>query len=905
MRPLFEELRMVGGSLHRAVTIACLAAAIILAGAVCARAAEAVFTESFDDADWTANPIWQASPADPSVSISGTRFVSPPYSLKVAANNSMGAIRANSGLISATQSFTCAFNLYVESIPEEGIPWCLQDAANNIVALIFLLPNGKVQLTEWQSGSWTRSDVPFALTYGQWHSFRITYDGITQSLYIDGHATPDATLTQTYSAAPTQIVIGNFMLPHTGAYYVDDLTIAAAPAPPPPPSAKVYVQFCSDTSTDGINEGVRYMSFPPDDYSYTSPTGQAAQVMAESYRNAHRDSLGNSIKLTWYMLGGSIYAFGATTGPLLPYELMMDNHGTEIARWGDEMAYHYHTWIWNGSAWSGTQDFTLCIPDFEQTVAHLMLDRGHYPSTFRSGWNWMNTVWENYLDDWFPYRFEGATPSGTWTPYHPSPTNWQAAGSLRGWESYYYYTPGFTQGMADGAFAAAYNGKDQVVCLYSHLKETDFPARIEDAHNMLAAAHAKYPTVDFEYVTGREAMLKWRNGTDTTPPVVTVSTSDSNDTRTATISTDEAPYQRQPFVALETTDGAYSRIDPTPAGTNRWTVSYNIANTARIAVAVTDWFGNPSVKALPVALRITNQRTTVTTTSAEITWDTSQPTDTRLDWRLLPTGGVTNVIDRALTTTHRVVLASLQPGRIYGFDISGQAAVGERVAQMGNGLVTRSLDPVVIDNSDPGFSVNGTWTTGNTAAGHYGADYRYIATSPTGSNYADWTWQAPAAGSYRVSVWWSQGTNRSTAAKYSVLTGGKDYPIVVNQQAGGGQWNAHGVYDLAARQSITVRLWNASASPTYVIADAARFELSGTTLESIALARFVPDGTEVTLPSATVTAVFSGEFYVQDATRSAGIRVIGGGVTEGATVQVSGTLSTANGERVIADSVTH
>ena len=132
-----------------------------------------------------------------------------------------------------------------------------------------------------------------------------------------------------------------------------------------------------------------------------------------------------------------------------------------------------------------------------------------------------------------------------------------------------------------------------------------------------------------------------------------------------------------------------------------------------------------------------------------------------------------------------------------------------------------------------------------------------------------------------------------------MLIGGSEYAATFNQQAGGGLWNEHGVYDLAAGQSVTVRLWNTAPSGLYVIADAVKFEPAYVQLGSIALGRFVADGTQVALPSAVVTAVFDGEFYVQSADRLPGIKVIGGGVTEGSTVQVSGTLSTINGERAI------
>ena len=892
-----------------------------------ARADYGVFSDNFDDGDWTSNPRWEYAQPGP-VTVSDERSTSGSYSLKIASINELGAIRTFSGLSSASQSYTCMFDLYIDSMGDEAIPWCLQSAGGSLAAIIFILPGGTVQLFVMDSlegWSGVSADVPYPLTYGEWHTFRLTYDGFTTNLHLDFHAEPDASVTQTYVRVPAKICVGNFSLPHTSTFYVDGIRIST---PQPPNPARVYVQVCSDTSTGGINVYQQYNTFPALDASFTSPSGQAAQVMAQSFREGNRDSLGNTIKFTWYMNVGSVWACGIDTGPLLPLELMMDYHGDAIEQWGDELAYHYHTWIWSDPDqdtvfhWNQAPDFTYCVDDFEQTVAHMILDRGLYPCSFRSGWHYMDNFFQAYLDDWFPYRFENDYPNvrtdttepvgnvydwsrapSTWAPYHPDPNDYQSPGSLRGWESRSRHIRALSDSQLEDAFLQALGGTPQLLTLFSHLKEADFPSQVANLHDLLASTHDALPLVDFLYVTGKESMLQWRGGSDTAPPTIQVTTSDADGLRTAVFETDEPIYQLQPFVARAGTDGSYSRVDCTSVGPNRWEVQYSLDDTVKIAAGVTDWFGNAAVKFFRTPLRILSLDCSAGTTSVDLSWETSNPADTRVEYRLLPAGAATFVFDGAYSLRHRLTLSNLLPGRVYEIrvcaeDEYSQAACSERIYAL-----TSTMEPAIIDNSDPGFSTVGTWATGNIAGGRYGADYRYALTSPTGTSLALWTWPVSSTDTYSVYAWWSAGANRSTSATYTVAHEGDEFPTVVNQQVDGGQWNLLGTYALASGSDAVVSLSNAAPSGFVVIADAVKFEPAYTLIESIGLARLLPDGTAVTLSNVSVTGVFDGEFYVEEIDRSSGILVLGTGVNIGEAVDVSGKLTSVRGSRAILDPI--
>ena len=915
----------MGSRRSRSAHLLVLAALVLAAACPCARADFILFSDGFDDGDWTANPRWEWAQSDPSVSVSTERSTSGQYSLKIDAANALGAIRAFSGLSSADHGYTFTFNLFVESLGDEAIPWCLQSTGGVVVAIIFIMPNGRVQLFVKDSAdTWSgvSADAPEPVTYGQWHSFRVTFDGSTTRLYIDGHTQPDASVTQGYIRTPGRIVVGNFSLPHTSTIYLDDILITA-PARPDP--ARIYVQVCSDTSTDGLGTSTHYNNFPIADWTYTSPSGQAAQVMAESFRTSHRDSLGNPIRFTWYMLCGSIYACGVNTGPLLPFELMQDNHADSIERWGDELAFHYHTWIWSDPDgdtvyhWNQAPDFSYCRADFDQTIAHMILDRAFYPSSFRSGWHYMDSLWQRYLDELFPYRFENDHPNyrtqteepignvydwrrspSAWAPYHPDPNDYQSVGSLRGWESRSRYIKSLSKSQLEDAFVQALAGAPQLMTLFSHLKESDFPTQVSNLHAMLSEVHDSLPAVDFEYVTGRESMLKWRGGTDMTPPEIEVVWSDDNGVRAALITTSEPIYQLEPFAALATAAGVYAHPSCVPSGPNRWTLGYDLLDTLKVAVGVTDWFGNARVRFLPVPLRVCNVRAAAGTTTATIDWETNLPAQTTLEYELLPDGIMAGLDDSQPKIVHHAALTGLLPGRVYRIGISARDEYGQR-ASSEIACLTLLSDQIIIDNVDPGFSVVGSWGTGSTAAGRYGADYRYAGTSPTGTYYADWTVQAGGAGTYNVCAWWSQGANRSSAATYTVSAGAQQFNRTVDQQADGGTWNLLGTLSLASGEVVTVRLSNQAPSGYVVIADAVKIEPAHTSVSGTSLARLLPDGAAIELVGVFVTAVFEQDFYVQSEKTPAAMRVQGSGVTEGSRVTVAGELATVSGERVLSN----
>jgi len=139
-----------------------------------------------------------------------------------------------------------------------------------------------------------------------------------------------------------------------------------------------------------------------------------------------------------------------------------------------------------------------------------------------------------------------------------------------------------------------------------------------------------------------------------------------------------------------------------------------------------------------------------------------------------------------------------------------------------------AAETVVIDNRSDFFSVQGSWSTG-TMAGYHIVDYRYIATSLTETATATFAPQFPSAGVYEVAVWYVQGANRPTDAKFIIHHAGGATTVSVDQTTSGSRWVTLGQWEFpAAGGAVAVSNQSATAGKV-AVADAVRFVRAGTT----------------------------------------------------------------------------
>ncbi len=386
----------------------------------------------------------------------------------------------------------------------------------------------------------------------------------------------------------------------------------------------VYLVLGSDTGIwDGLNTNSFHNIYGTELYS--DPNENAYKVMSDQFRNQIKDSYDNTLKMTWWMMGGNTYRYGINTNVpednILPLYLMKKYHNDKIKKWGDEVSLHYHTFKWydyDGDGvyfWNQAQNFEDSKEDFDYTLAQFLLEENVFPVSFRSGWHYMDNYWQIYLDslllfsmhDDYPAKhvdidepldnnYDWSQSSSEFIPFHPSSENYQLQGDLKGWELRSKYMAYMDTTLLNYIFNQAKNGIDQVVCLWAHLPEDDFPDNIVRINNIVHSVAAKYPDVKFRYCTAIEAMQRWLKTSDTTKPDLKLSEQLNGNEVRFLIQTDEKIFQPQPFIAVKDIYENYSIEQCDKISEYTWITSKSFTRNklAKVGVAVTDTVGNLS-----------------------------------------------------------------------------------------------------------------------------------------------------------------------------------------------------------------------------------------------------------------------------------------------------------------------
>jgi hypothetical protein len=365
------------------------------------------------------------------------------------------------------------------------------------------------------------------------------------------------------------------------------------------PAATVYVVMGTDTSsiTNAAGQDVQDAGEFNITFDMTPMSaGVFTTIMTDAFRESHTDSRGDPMVFTWWMLTGGWHQPAINVDAVAATRVYQDHWREPSDRWGDEIALHYHNFLWTGNDWVQAPTFTETLWDFEWSISQLVLDCDVMPVSYRSGWNWMSDPYQQTLERWIPFRLEGGSWMSQDVPYHPSVTNYRQPGTMRGWEVRHRYLSTLTQGQINQVFDWAAAGQDQVTCLWSHQYESDFLSRqVENSHAFLQAADASHPGVEFRYVTAHDGMRIWQGSDDVASPPLSLTPSGG----ALQIFSESDIFQiAQPYVAARLRDDSYIRLEAQANGPGSWEIDPIPPNVDLLGVAVSDLMGNATIRQL-------------------------------------------------------------------------------------------------------------------------------------------------------------------------------------------------------------------------------------------------------------------------------------------------------------------
>ena len=419
-------------------------------------------------------------------------------------------------------------------------------------------------------------------------------------------------------------------------------------------TAAVHFVYGSDTSTPGINVRDKSSLYHDRGFElFASPTGNAAKVMNESYRDQFKDSFGEPLKMTWWMQGASLYRFAENTnlpfGSTMSLYLMQKYHGDKVEVLGDEMTFHYHTWVWsdiNGDGkywWNQAFNFSETQEDFDIALAEHFLEENMFPVSFRSGWHYMDNEWQQHLNKWIPFSLHNDSPTHTnptvepidnlidwghsttdFVPFRPSESDYQVGGGKGGWNTRSRYFLGLSESDVRQIFEQAQQGFPQVAAIWGHLAENQFLENMEKSLELIYTVSEDYPDVPFHFSTAIEAMQDWLQTSDQEPPNLSVQTTEAENGFHIEVSTDEPIFQKVPFLAVKSIYEQHRIVEMQQVGELRWKTIDPIDEkiTAKWGVAVTDSVGNLSkniFNILPDDIYIDNSESSFTTNGSNWT----------------------------------------------------------------------------------------------------------------------------------------------------------------------------------------------------------------------------------------------------------------------------------------------
>jgi hypothetical protein len=158
--------------------------------------------------------------------------------------------------------------------------------------------------------------------------------------------------------------------------------------------------------------------------------------------------------------------------------------------------------------------------------------------------------------------------------------------------------------------------------------------------------------------------------------------------------------------------------------------------------------------------------------------------------------------------------------------LAAQLRADSQVLSWDNSRV--STNGLILDQGEPGTSYSSGWASGANAGG-WNTDYWHDANSGKGARWIRYAPSLPTNGVYDVYAWWVAHENRAANVPYDIAHPAGTTRVLVDQRVARGGWFKLLTTNFAAGAGASVTIRN-EGTTGYVIADAIRFQLSGSGL---------------------------------------------------------------------------
>jgi hypothetical protein len=297
------------------------------------------------------------------------------------------------------------------------------------------------------------------------------------------------------------------------------------------------------------------------------------------------DPLGRPAQFSWFVLDNVGWQDNPRRRAMGFHEIWDQTRAAVLSPELDSWGFHHHVVPACGHAVEYSTA-AFATPWLEQSLCRRLLERGHFPSTFRAGGTVMRNDLSHFLERFVPFDFSPLPGYGgpghqmDWRgtstiPYRPASEDYRRWGSMRHlmvptWEDSWLHTVSEADIPESGIFAFAL-----------HDRRDPLPA-IQRITGLLKGR-------EWKWAGAREAICEYAGIEDTPAPVLTI----EREGDLYWIRSDREGFGPVPFVAVD--DGRVCfRDEPTQEGPTTWAWKA-LHEPKRLAVALSSVSGRVGV----------------------------------------------------------------------------------------------------------------------------------------------------------------------------------------------------------------------------------------------------------------------------------------------------------------------